>query len=86
MAEEPIRYTFEQVLERLLLTDEELLLCKQHREYAEKLDDMLDARDFRMDVNSIGDLVEKPTDLWGIHTKEKEQNLKAYHERLKQWD
>jgi len=72
-------YTFNEVLERLLLTDEEVLLCKQHTEYVEKLDDMFD-------VNSIGDLVEKPADLWGINTKEKEQNLKDYHERLKQWD
>jgi hypothetical protein len=48
-------YTFEQVLERLMLTDEELLLCKQHREYNKKLNDMLDTKDFKKDVNSIGD-------------------------------
>jgi len=36
------RYTLSEVLDRLLLTDEELLLCEQHREYAERLDDMLD--------------------------------------------
>ena len=35
------RYTFGEVLDRLLLTDEDLLLCKQHREYGEKLNDML---------------------------------------------
>ena len=46
-------YTFNEVLERLLLTDEEVLLCKQHTEYNKKLTDMLD-------VNSTGDLVEKP--------------------------
>jgi len=37
-----MKYTFDEVLERLLLTNEELLLCKQHREYGERLDDMLD--------------------------------------------
>ena len=34
-------YTFSEVLERLMLTDEEVLLCKQHREYNDRLDDML---------------------------------------------
>ena len=78
MGEERL-YTFNELIERLIITDEELLLCKQHRDYNKKLTDMLD-------VNSIGDLVEKPADLWGINTKEKEQNLKDYHDRLKQWD
>jgi hypothetical protein len=36
------RYTFSEVLERLMLTDEEVLLCKQHRDYDRKLDEMLD--------------------------------------------
>jgi hypothetical protein len=36
------RYTFSEVLERLMLTDEEVLLCKQHRDYDRKLDDMLE--------------------------------------------
>jgi hypothetical protein len=61
---EETTYTFKQILDRLLLTDEEVLLCKQHREYAEKLDYLLDARDFRIDVDSIGNIEEKPTDMW----------------------
>jgi len=35
-------YTFNEVLDRLLLTDEELLLCKQHRDDNKKLDDMFE--------------------------------------------
>lgn len=35
-------YTFDAILERLMLTDEEVLLCKQHKEYGKKLDKMLD--------------------------------------------
>ena len=54
MSEERV-YTFNEVLERLLLTDEEVLLCKQHKEYNKKLDKILDAKDFKMDVHSIGD-------------------------------
>ena len=65
-------YTFNEVFERLLLTDEEVLLCKQHTEYARKLDDVLAAEDFRMDVDSIGDLVKKPVDMWGIYTNNAE--------------
>jgi hypothetical protein len=42
------RYTLEEVLDRLILTDEELLLCQQHREYARKLNDALP------DIDSIG--------------------------------
>jgi len=65
-------YTFEQVLDRLMLTDEEVLLCKQHREYTDKLEDMFsdhpryntDARDFRIEVDSIGNIEEKPKDMW----------------------
>jgi hypothetical protein len=58
-------YTFNEVLERLLLTDEELLLCKQHTEYAEKLDDMFsDHPRYDNNVTSTGDLVEKPKDMW----------------------
>ena len=41
MDEEVKLYTFNEVLERLMLTDEEVLLCKQHREYNDRLDDML---------------------------------------------
>ncbi|MAF42626.1 MAG: hypothetical protein CMI54_00465 [Parcubacteria group bacterium] len=51
------RYTLKEVLDRLLLTDEELLLCQQHREYAEKLDEMFEGHpsydeddDERMDI------------------------------------
>lgn len=58
---EETTYTFKQILDRLMLTDEELLLCQQHREYSRKLDDILDARDFRIGADSLGNLVEKPT-------------------------
>lgn len=58
---EETTYTLKQILDRLMLTDEEVLLCKQHREYAEKLDYILDARDFRIEADSLGNLVEKPT-------------------------
>jgi hypothetical protein len=44
------KYTLSEVLERLLLTDEELLLCQQHREYVKKLDDVLP------EIDSIGNL------------------------------
>ena len=47
------KYTINEIVERLTLTDEEVLLCKQHREYADKLDNVLDARDFRMDKMDI---------------------------------
>lgn len=54
MSEERL-YTFNELIERLIITDEELLLCKQHRDYNKKLTDMLDTKDFKKDVHSIGD-------------------------------
>jgi len=50
-------YTLDEVTERLLLTDAELLLCKQHREYGEKLDDMLNDK-----TESVGEHIIKPPD------------------------
>jgi hypothetical protein len=48
------RYSLREILDRLELTDEDLLLCKQHREYAEKLDDMFDygTRAFGVNINT----------------------------------
>lgn len=48
-------YTFDAILERLMLTDEEVLLCKQHREYGGRLDRMFGVKkeeelNERMDV------------------------------------
>ena len=62
---EETTYTFKQILDRLILTDEEILLCKQHREYAEKLDDMFsDHPRYESKVTSTGDLL--PPDKLGI--------------------
>lgn len=36
------RYSLKEILDRLELTDEDLLLCKQHREYGKRLDEMFE--------------------------------------------
>lgn len=40
MTKKDKKYTINEIIERLTLTDEELLLCKQHRDYNKKLDDL----------------------------------------------
>jgi hypothetical protein len=72
------KYTINEIIERLALTDEEVLLCKQHREYAEKLDTVLDARDFRMDRMDI--IGQNGND--GLHyNTDSEGNILNWHKR-----
>jgi hypothetical protein len=59
MSEERL-YTFNELLERLMLTDEELLLCKQHRDYNKKLNDMLEGRGNCDNRGNIGDPPDEP--------------------------
>jgi hypothetical protein len=74
------KYTLMEVLDRLMLTDEEVLLCKQHREYADKLDEMLpEFDDERMDV--IG---QNGNDGTHYATIDSEGNLTSWAERLGQ--
>ena len=74
MSEEKL-YTFSEVLERLMLTDEELLLCKQHKEYGKRLDEILEFDSERMDI--VG---QNGND--GLHySADTEGNIRNWHGR-----
>jgi hypothetical protein len=55
-------YTFDAILERLMLTDEEVLLCRQHREYGGRLDRMFGTKKPSTNCDDIGNIIGDPPD------------------------
>jgi hypothetical protein len=90
MSEEKL-YTFDEVLERLMLTDEELLLCQQHKEYSKRLDEILEFDSERMDIigqngndglhyDSIGNIGDPPDEPREIKWKNRRRGKYEYQE------